>query len=88
MEIITTTPDNLRALVGSEVRAALSEVAPAPPKYLTVAQAAEVLQMTPGGVRKWITSGHLKAYTFGKVTRVRRDELDALLSGTASKAAR
>lgn len=81
MELITVTPQDLRALIGAEVRAALSEVTPPPPKYLTLAQAADILQMSVAGVRKWVLAGHLPAQTFGKVTRVKRTDLDALLAG-------
>ena len=80
--IVTTTPDDLRAMIGAEVRAALTEVAPPPPKYLTLAQAADVLQMSVAGLRKWVNDGHLPAHTFGKITRVKREDLDALLSTT------
>ena len=81
MEITTTTPEALRAILRAELQSCFAEATPPPTEYLTVAEAAEYVKMTSGGLRKWVNAGHLPAYTFGKVTRVKRADLDALLAG-------
>ena len=81
MEITQTTPEALRGILTDVVRSVLAEAQPPLPEYLTVAEAARYVKMTPGGIRKWIGSGYLRSYTHGKVTRVLRTDIDALLAG-------
>lgn len=81
MEITQTTPEALRGIITKAVRNVLAEAQPAPEEYLTVSEAAEYLKMTAGGLRKWITAGDLPSYSHGRVTRIRRTDIDALLTG-------
>ncbi|MBV8756813.1 MAG: helix-turn-helix domain-containing protein [Deltaproteobacteria bacterium] len=54
---------------------------PEPGERLTVAEAAELARVTPGCVRRWIRSGRLAASGAGKLLRVHRADLDAMLRG-------
>lgn len=51
---------------------------PASPELLTIQQAAELLNVSVGTVRKWITSGELNAYRYGahgRIVRITRDDI-------------
>ena len=52
---------------------------------LTVAEAAEHARVTPGCVRRWIRSRRLAATGAGKLLRVTRADLDALLRGVGAE---
>jgi len=45
-------------------------------ELLTPEQVSEILQITPQTVRRYIREGKLKASKFGRVYRVRREELE------------
>lgn len=67
-------------LVRDEVRRALA-AAMRPEEYLTTARAAQVAQVTPGTIRRWIRQGRLSAHRAGRSCRVTRADLDRLLLG-------
>jgi excisionase family DNA binding protein len=47
--------------------------------YVTVAEIAERLRVTPRTVGNWIEAGLLPAFRFGGNVRVEREELDAFI---------
>lgn len=49
-------------------------------EYLSVAAAARVASVSPWTIRAWIKAGHLPGYRAGRVLRVKRIELDALMA--------
>ena len=53
---------------------------PPSPKILTVEEIAAELRLTPQTIRNWIKSGHLPATQVKHVYRVKREDLDAMLS--------
>jgi excisionase family DNA binding protein len=48
--------------------------------YFTIAQTAEKLQVSPNTIRNLITRGDLKAERIGRIIRIRKENLDALLT--------
>lgn len=48
--------------------------------YFTIAQTAEKLQVSPNTIRNLITRGDLKAERIGRIIRIRKETLDALLT--------
>ena len=61
------------------VREELSKV-PERSEYLSVREAAEIADVIPGTIRSWIEAGKLGRYQAGRHVRVKRSELDTLLS--------
>lgn len=62
----------------------MSDEAPAPPEdpWLTLAEIAEELRMSPATIRSWISKGTLRAMRAGqRKWLVRRSELDRMLRG-------
>ena len=55
-------------------------VPPASPEYLTVEEIAAELRLTSQTIRNWIKSGDLPAVQVKHVFRVRREDLDAMVS--------
>ncbi len=55
--------------------------APPSPTYLSIAAAARHATISRWTVARWIREGRLKAARVGAVVRIRRDDLEALLSG-------
>jgi excisionase family DNA binding protein len=80
--MIADLENGLRALiteiVRKEVHAALAEVK-ALDQYLPTRVAAEVADVAPGTIRRWIREGRLASHHAGRVVRVRRADLKALL---------
>jgi excisionase family DNA binding protein len=83
--------DELRVLVEDAVRKVVREElsqahrAPGPDDpFLSVADAAALVSVTPGTIRAWVKAGKLARYGAGRVLRVRRSELLSLLLGAAS----
>jgi excisionase family DNA binding protein len=76
----------LRALIAEEVRKVVrEELARGTPSgpgdgYLSVKEAARVASVAMDTVRDWIANGCLGRYNAGRVLRVKRSELDALLA--------
>jgi excisionase family DNA binding protein len=54
-------------------------------EILTVDQVAEEFQLTAQTIRNWIKAGTLPAVKVGKVYRVKREDIDALLSREQSE---
>lgn len=48
--------------------------------YLTSAEAAELVGVSPTSIRNWVARGELQAHYAGRLLRVRRDELEAYIS--------
>ncbi|WP_022726759.1 helix-turn-helix domain-containing protein [Fodinicurvata sediminis] len=61
----------------------MSEQLPSPPPYLTVRQAAELLQVSERTIRRWIQHG-LPATRIGQVIRIGHDDLMDFLSGNTA----
>lgn len=81
---MTDPIDALRAFIAQVVRDELARQRPAAPaadEYLSVARAAAVADVAPGTVRRWIREGRLVGHHAGRVLRVRRTDLEALLRG-------
>lgn len=78
----------LRALIVSvirdEVRRAVTDATKAD-EFLSTAAAAQVADVAPGTVRRWIKDGKLCRYQAGRELRVSRADLEKLLrEGSAS----
>jgi excisionase family DNA binding protein len=54
-------------------------------QLLTVSQVAEQLQVTPQTIRNWIDSGVLPAARIGRGFRIRRTDVDELLSRASAQ---
>ncbi|OPZ54375.1 MAG: Helix-turn-helix domain protein [Deltaproteobacteria bacterium ADurb.BinA014] len=48
-------------------------------EFLTVRQAAELLTVRPETVKRWIRNKQLPAFYAGKLYRIRRTDIDALI---------
>ena len=48
--------------------------------YMTVAEAAEYLKVHVQTIRRWIAEGKLKSYKGERIVRVKREDLDRLLT--------
>lgn len=56
-------------------------------EYLTVNEVAEHLKLNPQTLRNWIDQGRLPAIRIGRRVRIRREDLDRMLAGGATRAA-
>lgn len=78
----------LRLLIADAVREVLREEqarTPAPTampvsEYLDVTSAARIASVTPQTIRAWVKIGRLTRYTAGRQLRVKRKDLDAMMS--------
>lgn len=43
---------------------------------LTISEVAELLKVSDRTVRNWIEKGHIKAYRFGLVYRIKKEDFD------------
>lgn len=78
--VIVTTPEELRAIVRAEVRAALAEQRePEPAEWLDTAGAAELLGVHPRTIARMANRGELPCTRVGRLLRFERDELLAWL---------
>ena len=80
----------LRTLIAEEVRRVLREEftrSPERDEYLPVAEAARVAAVAPETMRGWIHQGRLHECWAGRELRVRRSELQLLLSTPPPKGA-
>jgi excisionase family DNA binding protein len=81
---VTPFEAGLRSLIADvvrdEVRRALADHAPATADLLTVAEAADAARVSAATVRRWIRTGQLAAQGDGRRLRVRRRDLDQLLT--------
>lgn len=81
---MTDPIDALRAFIAQVVRDELARQRPpaaVADEYLSVARAAAVADVAPGTVRRWIREGRLVGHHAGRVLRVKRTDLEALLRG-------
>lgn len=70
-------------LVRDEVRRAVADATRAD-EYLSTRAAASLAQVAPGTIRRWIRARRLSRCSTGRVLRVSRIELEALLRSGAS----
>lgn len=70
--------DALREVVREEL--AKSQRPSAEPEFLTLDAAADRAACSKGTVRGWLKNGALKSYGVGRIVRIRRLELDELLT--------
>lgn len=84
---------SLRSLIRDEVRAVVREELaklelgrPTTQEYLSPESAATLTETSVSTIRGWLREGRLRTYHAGRLVRVRRDELEALLSSTRSAA--
>jgi excisionase family DNA binding protein len=68
----------LRELVAQLVREELRRQAGSA-QYLSTGHAAELADVAPGTIRRWLREGRLRGYRAGRAVRVKRDELEQLL---------
>jgi excisionase family DNA binding protein len=85
IEIVVLTPEQLRAIIREELRAALDArpapaPAPAPAGYLKVSVAAERYSVAPETLREWIRAGKLPRHRAGREWRVRPEDVEALMA--------
>ena len=78
------TADEGRRLVRDLVRAEL-EAARAPAEFLSVQRAAEVADVAAGTIRRWIREGRIEGHRAGRVLRVKRADLEALLAAGGAR---
>jgi excisionase family DNA binding protein len=77
--------DGFRALIANEVRKVIREELARGPAvgraddYVSVREAARVASLATDTIRDWIAKGSLGRYRAGRLLRVKRAELDALL---------
>jgi excisionase family DNA binding protein len=76
----------LRQELGAIVEAVRSAPKTGEIEFLSVAEAAQLAQVSEATVREWMTKG-LKRYGQGRVVRIRRPELLAFLSSNPESAA-
>lgn len=72
--------DTLRRIIKEEVAIALRDMKPANDEYLTTVEAAKLARVTTKTIRAWIAANLLAAEHAGRVWRVRRDQLEALMT--------
>lgn len=80
----------LRALVAEEVDKAIrklrTELAATPrDEYLSTGAAAKFASVSPGTLRRWIKEGRLTGQKAGRVVRIRRADLEALLRSSGDR---
>ncbi len=51
----------------------------APPEFLTVAQVANILRVSPRQVYRWVDGGQLRAIRLGRIVHIHRSDLDAFI---------
>lgn len=83
----------LRSLIRDEVRAVVREELakldlgrPVTQEFLSLETAATLTETSVSTIRGWLREGRLRTYHAGRLVRVRRDELEALLSGAGGGA--
>ena len=78
--------DVLQPIVDEVVRRVLAELAKQKPandvEYLSTTDAAELASVTQATIRRWVKDGKLPAFHAGRHVRVRRTDLERLLSDT------
>jgi excisionase family DNA binding protein len=82
--VVTLTQSQLCEIVKSAVRDVLDD-AHEPPQFLTLDQAAELLQASTRSVRTWVNEEGLPALRAGSEYRFRRESIVAWLEARAIK---
>jgi hypothetical protein len=84
--------DGLRTIIAQEVGKAIERILGDPPRlptqsdqYLPVTDAARIAAVAPATIRTWMDEGRLTRYHAGRVLRVRRSELEALMRTGSTK---
>ena len=75
----------LRDIINDAVAAAYARQSAAAqtPEWLTLRKAARYLDCSESTVRTWVDAGDLPAHQWGRIVRVKRSDLDALLAAKA-----
>jgi excisionase family DNA binding protein len=77
----------LREIIRDEIRTVMRQELGKKPAgvgdYVSVAEAAQIAAVSPQAIRTWIRAGKLKQFNAGRVIRVRRTELEALMASPA-----
>jgi excisionase family DNA binding protein len=81
-------PDSIKAWFKQIARQAVEEVlreqaAQGEREYLTTQEAAQLARVVPGTIRRWIREGRLPGANAGREVRVRRADLDRLMTCSA-----
>jgi len=50
-------------------------------QLMTIKNAAEMLAVTESAIRKWLYQGRLRAVKVGRLTRLRRNDVEAIVAG-------
>jgi excisionase family DNA binding protein len=84
---MTDPLDSLRALIAELVRVEVAKLAPLATnsEFLSVNRAAEVADVAPGTIRRWVREGALPDLRAGKHVRVKRSDLERLLRGEGKR---
>lgn len=83
-EIVREVISPLRAEV-QQLAAALRAAGKAPEReWLTTADVARELEVTPATVRAWVKAGRLRAAPGTRYRRIHRDEFDRFLAGVGA----
>lgn len=75
--LFAAVTEYIRAEVSRQLAAANANAPPT--ELLTIAQAAEHVSVAPRTLRRWIRSGRLDSVGAGKLTRIRRCDLEAVI---------
>jgi len=79
--------DALREIIRDELRSVIRQELGQKPAaagdYVSAAEAAQIAAVSPQTIRAWIRQGKLKQFNAGRVIRVRRLELGALMASPA-----
>lgn len=81
--------DGLNALITEKVDAAIAKLRRElathdRDEYLSTSAAARVASVSPGTLRRWIKEGRIAGQKAGRVVRIRRADLEALLRSGGS----
>ncbi len=82
MSVVVIDTEELRAIIGTEIRAALAERvghAEAAPEWLDARATADLLKVNPRTVAKLAAAGRLPASRIGRLLRFRRADILAFL---------
>lgn len=74
----------IRILVANEVTKQIGHVR-ALGEYLTTEEAGELARVATGTVRRWIREGRLPSQSAGREIRIRRSDLERLMTGDRKK---
>lgn len=75
-DLHTALRDLVRDVVREELALRTTDVTP---EYLSIDAAAQIASVAEGTIRRWIREERVAGYRAGRVLRVKRTDLDALL---------